>query len=110
MKKIIAIVLTFVICMSFVACGGNETPKEKTPKEKVIESAEWDVEFILYNNGYKAPNAHVTTINETSENEFEFYGTFSSMNAYNQSVKGTFQGTGGYNPDTDKAYADVELN
>ena len=107
MKKILALFLIIAMFACFVACGKSEP--EVTPKSLVIERAEWDVEFELTYNGYKMPSASVTTIKETSENQFEIYGTFTAKNQYNGTVSGTFDGTGKYNPETNSADVDVDL-
>ncbi len=107
MKKFFAILLVVVLFACFAACGKSEP--EVTPESLVIERAEWNVEFELTASGYKMPSARVTTVKETSENQFEIYGTFTAKNQYNGTVSGTFDGTGKYNPETNSAYVDVDL-
>lgn len=111
MKKTISAFFALVLCLSLCACGGETNPEKMSPKEAVVDCAEWEVAFALtYQYGCTAANAQVTTIEETGENEFDFYGTYSAKDAYNQSVKGKFEGTGKYNPDTEKASVDLEMN
>lgn len=111
MKKAIALILVLMLCLSLCACGGKDTSDKMTPKEAVADAAKWDVQFTLTASGCKGlPSVQVTTIEEVGDNEFEFYGTYSAQNEYNQTVKGTFAGTGTYNPETEKASVDVEMN
>ena len=111
MKKAIALILVLVLCLSLCACGGKDTSDKMTPEEAVADAAKWDVQFALTASGCKGlPSVQVTTIEEVGDNEFEFYGTYSAQNEYSQTVKGTFKGTGTYNPETEKASVDVEMN
>ena len=111
MKKTVSLLIALLLCLSLCACGGNKVPEKMTPKEAIIDAAEWKVQFQLTASGCKGlPNAQVTSIEEVSENEFEFCGTFSAQNEFNQTVKGTFEGTGTYNTETEKASVSVELN
>ena len=91
-------------------CDKKETVTIKTPKDAVIDRTEWHVNFIITNYGCKRTRAQVTTIRETTENTFVFYGTYSAIDAYNQNVSGTFEGTGTYYPETQKASVDVEID
>lgn len=110
MKKGIIILLIAILLISTCACNSEEPSKVMTPKEAVIDKVEWQVSFQLYNSGCKAPDAKVTTIQEINENEFVFFGTYSGLDVYNQRVYGTFEGTGKYNPETDKASVDYEID
>ena len=107
MKKFLALFLVVAMFACFAACGKSEP--EVTPESVVIERAEWNVEFQLTSSGYKMPSASVTTIKETSDNQFEIYGTFSAKNEYNGTVSGTFSGTGKYYPETKSASVSVNL-
>ncbi len=110
MKKLIAILLAAVMCLSLAACDGKDTSDKMTPKEAVIDAAEWDVQFTLTASGCKGlPSVRITTIEEVGDNEFEFYGTYSAKNEYSQTVNGTFEGTGTYNPETEKASVDIDM-
>ncbi len=109
MKKTLALFIALMMCLSLCACGEKAKTDEVTPQGAVVERAEWDVAFTLTNNGYKAINTRITTIEETAANEFVFYGTYSANDVYNAPVKGTFEGTGRYNPDTGNASVDVDI-
>ena len=110
MKKALPLILALVLCLTLCACGSKDTSSKMTPKETVIDAAKWDVQFSLTASGCKGlPSVQITTIEEVGDNEFEFYGTYSAKNEYSQTVKGTFEGTGTYNPETEKASVDIDM-
>lgn len=111
MKKAVSLILILVLCLSLCACGGKDTPDKMTPKEAVVDAAEWDVQFTLTASGCKGlPSVQITSIEEVGENEFEFYGTYSAKNEFSETVNGKFTGTGTYNPETEKASVDVDMD
>lgn len=109
MKKTLTSIIVLAMCLTLCACGEKTKTDENIPQAAVVESAEWEVSFILTNSGCKAINTQITTITETDTNEFVFYGTYSAKNVYNAPVRGTFNGTGRYNPDTENASVDVDI-
>ena len=110
MKKALPLILALVLCLTLCACGSKDTSSKMAPKETVIDAAKWDVQFSLTASGCKGlPSVQITTIEEVGDNEFEFYGTYSAKNEYSQTVKGTFEGTGTYNPETEKASVDIDM-
>ena len=111
MKKALSLILALVMCLSLCACGGEDTSHKMTSKEAVIDAAEWNVQFTLTASGCKGlPSVQITSIEEVGDNEFEFYGTYSAKNEYNETVKGKFEGTGTYNPETEKASVDIDMD
>ena len=109
MKKTLALIIALVMCLTLCACGEKAKTDEVTPQGAVVERAKWDISFTLTNSGYKAISTQITTIKETATNEFVFYGTYSANNVYNATVKGTFEGTGKYYPDTGNASVDIDI-
>ncbi len=114
MKKALALLLALVMCVSFAACGGgsSEESEKQSPEAAVKDAAEWDVAFRVKSSGYTIvpSNVKVTKITETSENQYEIYGTFTCKNEYGETVQGKFDGTGNYNPETEKASVNLDLH
>lgn len=111
MKKALSIFLVLVMCLSLCACSNKDTSDEKTPKQAVSDWAEGFVEITLTSRKFKVASANVTSIEEKSENEFEFCGTYTAKDENYEEVKGKFEGTGVYDPETKKAdITDIELD
>lgn len=111
MKKVLSLILALVMCLSLCACGNKDTSSEKTPKEAVSDRAQSSVELTLTARKYKVARAKITTIEEVAENEFEFSGTYTAKDENYGEVKGTFEGTGIYDPETkDVDIIDIDID
>ena len=114
MKKAISLLLALVMCLSLCACGGgNDAADEKTPKEAVSDRAKSYVELTLTARKYKVARATIpySAVEEIGENEFKFSGTYTAKDENYGEVKGKFEGTATYDPETkDVEIIDIEID
>lgn len=111
MKKALSLILALVMCLSLCACGSEDTTDEKTPKEAVSDRAQSSVELTLTARDLKVARAKITSIEEVSENEFEFSGTYTAKDENYGEVSGKFEGSGVYDPETkDVDIVDIDID
>lgn len=109
MKKILAILMALVMCVSLSACGSSKEPEE-TVDEKVISAVKSDItaEIILFYDTVGVPSI-TCFVDEISENEFEVTGKVTVKDKYGDTYTGKYDAVVEYDPSTDECDVDCEL-
>ena len=105
MKKIIGLLLVFVMVLSLCACGGGTEEKKSSPKDAVIEKIKNRIiaEIALSYDTVGAPTI-TAYASETEENVFEISGKVTVKDSYGNKYTGQYDAIVEYNPTTEVCY------
>ena len=100
MKKVLAIIMAVIMCLSLCACGKKE-PVE-TVEDKVISSVKSNImaRIAIQYDTVGAPSI-TCFIDEIGENQYEATGKVTVKDKYGDSYTGKYDATVKYDPSTD---------
>lgn len=109
MKKMIALVLSLVLCLSLCACGDNgddTTSVNQKVKNSVIAQLTLKVKLQYEITGQPIIT---TNIKEISENRYKVTGKITVRDAYGDSYTGKYDAIVDYDPSKDNCKANIDL-
>ena len=110
MKKLFAIILSMLLCLSLCACGSNGGDTESV-EDKVRDAVESqiNVDIMLRYDTTGVPSI-TTYIDEIGENEFEVTGKVTVRDKYGDTYTGNYDAVVEYDPATDDCDVDCDID
>lgn len=110
MKKVFAIILAMVLCLSLCACsGGNGDTESVEDKVKLAVESQIMANIMLQYDTTGLPSI-TYYIDEISENNFEVTGKVTVKDKYGDSYTGKYDAVVEYDPATDDCDADCDID
>ncbi|MBQ7574476.1 MAG: hypothetical protein IJT23_09470 [Clostridia bacterium] len=104
MKKLITLLLTFIMCISLCACGGSKS-SEETPEDIVRSKcmADVSIECAFSYKDVKTPIVNIVTVSKNGTDNYLCQGKVTIIDNYGDKYAGNFTAEYSYNENSKTA-------
>lgn len=108
MKRLLALLLALICCLSLCACGAEEEEESVVDKVRSAVRSHIMVEITLFYDTTGVPNITMF-VDENSDGSYEVTGKVTVKDKYGDSYTGKYDAEVTYNKSTDKCDVDLDL-
>ena len=110
MKKLLAVILAMLLCVSLFACGGKGGDTESV-EDKVKDAVESQIQVnIMLQYDTTGVPSITYYVDKIGENVFEVTGKVTVRDKYGDTYTGNYDAEVEYNPSTDKCKVDCDID